>query len=156
MTGRWVLGAATLLAIALTWGASDVAWARDGAQGCTVAELDGLYFLILSGFTMPSGTPEPKAAVEVIRFTGDGTAATPAATRSVNGMIIEEDGTATGTYTVASISSADGACTGKLTITNPPSGPHFDLFFTLKGEFIGMIQTDANNVFQGKAVKISR
>jgi hypothetical protein len=94
---------------------------------------------------MPAGVALPKAIVEVIFFNGDGTLDVPAATRSVNGAVARSPAHGSGTYTL----NAD--CSGTVSFT---AGPNFDIFAAPRGQDLWMIQTDANNVFQGKAIKV--
>ena len=153
MTGRRALLAAALLAATMAFGVSGVALADDDEQRCTVATLDGLYVFAATGYIIPaSGPAQPKAIVEWIRFNGDGTLDVPGATRSLNGVIAQIPPGGTGNYTVANLVPADGGCAGSLTFTG---GPSFDLFIPPKGQAIWMIQTNANNVFQGTATKVS-
>ena len=152
MTGRRMLLAASLLVTAMVLGPSDVALANDK---CLVNTLHGLYVFSATGFIIPAApaSAQPKAIVELIRFNGDGSLDVPGATRSLNGVITQIPGGGTGSYTLATLVPADRGCVGTLTFL--PSGPHFDLFLPLDGKEIWMIQTDANNVFQGTATKLS-
>ena len=154
MTGRWAIRAAALALAAMVLSVSGVTLANDGEPGCTVAKLDGLYVFAATGFTIP--TPDaalPKAIVEWIHFNGDGTLDVPGATLSLNGVIVQIPAGGTGSYTVADLTPPDGGCAGTLSFTN---GPKFDLFIPAKGaRTIWLIQTDANNVFQGTATKVS-
>jgi hypothetical protein len=153
MTRRWVLLVGALLVATIALGVSGVALAAPDAR-CTLATLDGLYVFASTGFTIPaSGPAEPKAIVEFIRFNGDGTLGVPGATLSLNGVIAQIPPGGTGSYTVADLVPADGACTGSLTFTG---GPSFDLFIRAKGADIWMIQTNPANVLQGTATKVSR
>jgi len=122
---------------------------------CGLNTLHGLYVFSATGFITPPApaTLEPKAVVELIRFHGDGTLEVPAATASINGMIIRAPGTGTGTYTLAQLMPPDRACVGSLSFL--PSGPHFDVFVALDGQEIWMIQNDSNTVLQGKVVKLT-
>jgi hypothetical protein len=81
----------------------------------------------------------------VIRFNGDGTLSVPAATLSVNGVIIRSL-PSLGTYTV------EDDCTGTITF----HGPTFDAFISRDGDTLSMIQTNPNTVFQGTASRRSR
>jgi hypothetical protein len=147
-----MLLAAGLLTAAMGLGLSDVALANDK---CLVNTLRGLYVFSATGFIIPAAPApaQPKAIVEFIRFNGDGTLDVPGATVSVNGVIIQVPGGVTGSYTLATLVPADRGCVGTLTFL--PAGPHFDLFIPLSGQDIWMIQTDANNVFQGTATKLA-
>ena len=152
MTGRRMLLAAGLLAAAMALGISDVALANDK---CGINTLHGFYVFSATGFIIPAApaSAQPKAIVELIRFNGDGSLDVPGATRSLNGVITQVPGGGTGSYTLATLVPADRGCVGTLTFL--PSGPHFDLFLPLDGKEIWMIQTDANNVFQGTASKLA-
>ena len=113
-------------------------------RACTVRTLLGSYVFSATGFNIVSGVPQPKAIVEVIVFQGDGTLDVPAATLSLNGMIIRS-APSFGTYTV------DDDCTGTITF----NGPTFDIFLSKDGDDISMIQTTPNTVFQGLATRRS-
>jgi hypothetical protein len=127
--------------------------------GCSLATLDGLYVFSATGFVTPPGAAAiPKAIVELIRFSGDGTVTVPSVTLSVNGAITSASPGAPGTYTVAELVPPDDVCLGTLTFS---SGNAFNLFIPLKGARIWMIQTNLNpnnsgNVFEGTARKIAR
>ena len=96
------------------------------------------------GYTIVAGVPQPKAIVEVIDFNGNGTLSVPAATLSVNGVVVRPPTGGTGSYTV------DAACTGTITF----AGPLFDIFISPNGEKLWMIQTNAGTVFQGTAIRV--
>jgi hypothetical protein len=153
MTGRRMLLAVALLAAAMGLGLSDVALANDK---CLVNTLRGLYVFSATGFTIPAApaSAQPLAVVEFLRFNGDGTLDVPGATLSLNGVITQiPGGVVTGSYTLAPLVPADRGCVGTLTIL--PFALHFDLFIPLSGQEIRIIQTDANNVLQGTATKLS-
>ena len=95
-----------------------------------------------TGFNIVGGVPQPKAIVEVIVFHGDGTLEVPAATVSLNGVIIRSL-PSFGTYTV------EDTCVGTITL----NGPTFDMFLSPDGDDISMIQTNPNTVFQGLATR---
>lgn len=146
------------MVVAMALAMPGVASADNDADGgwkkCTLATLDGLYVFSATGYIIvPGAAPQPKAIVEFIRFNGDGTLAVPGATRSLNGVIAQIPAGGTGTYTVANPVGNDPACIGSLTFTG---GPSFDLFVAPKGDDVWMIQTNANNVFQGTVTKVSR
>ena len=90
----------------------------------------------------------PKAIVEVIHFAGDGNLTVPAATRSVDGAVVEVPPNGVGTYTV------EPNCVGTITF----AGPHFDTFIAPNGSEIFMIQTvdptGAGPVLQGIAKRV--
>ena len=113
--------------------------------GCTVQTLRGSYVFSASGFNIVGGVQQPKAIVEVIAFNGDGTLDVPAATVSLNGVIIRSLHSV-GTYTV------EDNCSGTVTF----NGPTYDIFLSKDGDDISMIQTNPNTVFQGLATRTSR
>ena len=112
---------------------------------CSERTLRGSYVFSATGFNIVGGVQQPKAIVEVIAFNGDGTLDVPAATVSVNGVIIRSL-PSTGTYTV------EDDCSGTVTF----NGPTFDIFLSRDGDDISMIQTNPNSVFQGLATRRSR
>jgi hypothetical protein len=114
-------------------------------RACTERTLRGSYVFSASGFNIVGGVQQPKAIVEVIVFNGDGTLDVPAATVSLNGMIIRSLHSV-GTYTV------EDNCSGTITF----NGPTYDIFLSKDGDDISMIQTNANTVFQGLATRTSR
>ena len=120
-----------------------------GAEGerraCTVGTLRGSYVFSASGFNIVAGVQQPKAIVEVIAFNGDGTLAVPAATVSLNGVIVRSLHSV-GTYTV------EDDCSGTIAF----NGPTYDIFLSKDGDVISMIQTNPNTVFQGLATRTSR
>jgi hypothetical protein len=138
--------AKSIIAAVAMFVASGVAQADDS---CTNATLWGLYSLHASGFNVVSGVAQPKAIVEMVDFNGDGTLSVPAATLSLNGVIIRSPPGGTGTYLVNPDSSgwvAFGA-TG---------GPTWDLFIGAKASQLFMIQTGPGTpVFQGIADRVS-
>ena len=111
---------------------------------CTERTLRGSYVFSASGFNIVAGVQQPKAIVEVIVFNGDGTLDVPAATVSVNGVIIRSLHSV-GAYTVAD------DCSGTVTF----NGPTYDMFLSKGGDEIAMIQTNPNTVFQGLATRTS-
>jgi hypothetical protein len=114
-------------------------------RACSERTLRGSYVFSASGFNIVGGVQQPKAIVEVIVFNGDGTLEVPAATVSLNGLIIRSP-QSVGTYTV------DDTCVGTVTF----NGPTFDMFLSRDGDDISMIQTNPNTVFQGLATRTSR
>jgi hypothetical protein len=125
--------------------ASGFAPAEGEGLTCTVGTLRGSYVFSASGFNIVGGVQQPKAIVEVIVFNGDGTLDVPAATVSLNGMIIRSLHSV-GTYTV------EDNCSGTITF----NGPTYDIFLSKDGDDISMIQTNPNTVFQGLATRRSR
>ena len=112
---------------------------------CGVNTLRGTYVFAARGFNIVAGVAQPKAIAEVIEFNGDGTLSVPAATVSLNGVIIRSL-PGIGTYAVAN------DCSGTILF----AGPTFDIFISRGAETIWMIQTNANSVFQGTATRTSR
>jgi hypothetical protein len=125
--------------------ASGVSSAEAARGACTERSLRGSYVFSASGFNIVGGVQQPKAIVEVIVFNGDGTLDVPAATVSLNGVIIRSLHSV-GTYTV------EDNCSGTVTF----NGPTYDIFLSKDGDDISMIQTNPNTVFQGLATRTSR
>jgi hypothetical protein len=125
--------------------APGVSSAEAAREACTEATLRGSYVFSASGFNIVGGVQQPKAIVEVIVFNGDGTLDVPAATVSLNGVIVRSLHSV-GTYTV------EDNCSGTITF----NGPTYDMFLSKDGDDISMIQTNANTVFQGLARRASR
>jgi hypothetical protein len=125
--------------------ASGVSSAEAARGACTERSLRGSYVFSASGFNIVGGVQQPKAIVEVIVFYGDGTLDVPAATVSLNGVIIRSLHSV-GTYTV------EDNCSGTVTF----NGPTYDIFLSNDGDDISMIQTNPNTVFQGLATRTSR
>jgi hypothetical protein len=135
-----------LICVATTFSMSGPALADDG-HSCGVRTLRGTYLFAASGFNIIAGVAQPKAIVEGIDFNGDGTLSVPAATLSVNGLIVQVPPGGVGNYTV------EAGCTGKLTFA---SGPSFDMFIGPSAKHVWMIQTNPNTVLQGTATRMSR
>jgi hypothetical protein len=131
-----------MMTVFLAIGVSAAAFADDDEAPCGVRTLRGSYVFSASGFTIVSGTAQPKALVEVIDFNGDGTLTVPAATRSVNGAITRSL-PSIGSYSIAE------DCTGTITF----DGPTFDIFVAPRGNELWLIQTNPNNVFEGSATR---
>jgi hypothetical protein len=125
--------------------ASGFARAEGERRACTVRTLRGSYVFAATGFNIVGGVQQPKAIVEVIAFNGDGTLDVPAATVSLNGVIIRSL-PGSGTYTV------EDDCSGTITF----DGPTYDMFLSKDGDEISMIQTNPNTVFQGLATRRSK
>jgi len=125
--------------------ASSVSSAEAARGACRERTLRGSYVFSASGFNIVGGVQQPKAIVEVIVFNGDGSLDVPAATVSLNGVIIRSPH-GVGTYTV------EDDCSGTVTF----SGPTYDMFLSKDGDGISMIQTNPNTVFQGVATRTSR
>jgi hypothetical protein len=124
---------------------SGVSSAEAARRACTDRTLRGSYVFSASGFNIVGGVQQPKAIIEVIVFNGDGTLDVPAATVSLNGVIVRSLHSV-GTYTV------EDTCSGTVTF----NGPTYDIFLSRDGDDISMIQTNPNTVFQGLATRSSR
>jgi hypothetical protein len=139
--GLFKITAAVLVAAAMALGVSGVALAHND---CTLKTLRGTYVFAASGYNIdPVLGALPKAIVEVIDFNGDGTLSVPAATRSVNGVIVRSTPGGTGSYTV------EAGCTGTIQFL-PVPGPSYDIFIS-RNHKLWMIQTTSGTVFQGTA-----
>jgi hypothetical protein len=117
---------------------------------CSAATLSGSYLFTASGWGAPAGTWLPKAIVEYIHLNGDGTLTVLAATvanPAGNGAVVEFPAGGSGIY------SLDPSCNGTLVFTN---GPSFIIVAAAKGDDFWMIQTNANNVLQGKVTRLAR
>jgi hypothetical protein len=123
---------------------------------CSEATLDGLYVFSATGFSIVAGVAQPRAVVEFIRFNGDGTLSVPAATSSINGVIVRGGGSGlAGTYSV------EPNCTGSLAFG--PPGPTFDLYVAPSGSQVNMMFTGGPvpilgvvpGVLQGVAERVS-
>jgi hypothetical protein len=68
--------------------ASGFSAAGSERRACTVRTLRGSYVFSATGFNIVGGVQQPKAIVEVIAFHGDNTLDVPAATVSLNRVII--------------------------------------------------------------------
>jgi hypothetical protein len=131
---------------AMVLGACGSAQADERDKGCTLRTLRGSYVFSATGFNIVAGVAQPKAIVEVIDFNGDGTLSVPAATLSLNGVIIRSLPGGFGTYTI------EDDCTGTIAF----NGPTFDAFISRDGDTVSMIQTNPNTVFQGTAARRPR
>ncbi len=117
----------------------------DDEKGCSLNTLRGRYVFTARGFNIVAGVPQPKAILELIDFSGDGTLAVPAATVSINGTIVRPP-PSVGSYTV------EDGCTGTIAF----GGPTYDVFVARNGSELWLIQTNANTVFQGGATRAER
>ena len=143
------IAVAAFAATAIAFGTYRPGQAQADARVCGARSLHGPYLFSASGYNIVGGVPQPKAIVEAIAFNGDGTLTVPAATASVNGLILRPL-PGTGDYTV------DADCTGTLTFHGAPPGgqpPVFDIFLTPNADMVWMIQANANTVMQGTAVR---
>jgi hypothetical protein len=131
---------------AMVLGACGWARADERDKGCTLRTLRGTYVFSATGFNIVAGVAQPKAIVEVIHFNGDGTLSVPAATLSLNGVIVRSLPGGFGTYTI------EEDCTGTIAF----NGPTFDAFISRDGDTISMIQTNPGTVFQGTAARRPR
>ena len=151
----WMIGIGLSLSVGLLTVAPGYAEEKDHATECTPATLTGLYVFTATGYnivpsgfsTGPSTVPQPKAIVEVIDFSGDGTLTTPAVSRSANGVIFPNTVGSNGEYTV------NEDCTGTVTFV---TDVHLDIFIAPNGKEFHLIQTDANSVLAAVARKVSR
>jgi hypothetical protein len=141
--GFWVVAAL------LTLGSMTLqqAYAQQKDPTCTLATLKGLYTFEATGYNIVNGSPVPKAVAEFLNFKGDGTL-TSVATLSVNGNLVQNDVSGTGSYTV------NEDCTGTLTFNG--SGLTFDLFVAPHGGRFHMIETVAGTVLAGAARREAR
>lgn len=146
-----------LAAAALVLASTSVASAAEQKE-CRLTTLRGEYIFSASGFTRPAaGFPwVPKALVEVMRFDGDGTVATPALTvvnpgGDAGAVISPPGGGSTGSYTVHE------SCTGTI---NFGDGVAFNIYVAPLGNELWLIQTHSSNafpsqnVFQGHAKRV--
>ncbi|HEY0768224.1 MAG TPA: hypothetical protein VGD47_09740 [Steroidobacteraceae bacterium] len=133
-------------AAAAALAACGIAQARD----CSESTLEGLYVFSATGFNIVQGAAQPKAVTEFIRFNGNGTLTVPAATVSLDGVVIRSPPNGTGSYTVSS------DCTGSLQF-NDRAHASFDLFIAADGHTIYMNQTGGAlpGVLQGRAESLS-
>jgi hypothetical protein len=140
---------ASIIAAAICIGATGIVRADDDGRQCSLRTLHGRYVFAAQGFNVVgvNGTEQsqPKAIVEVIDFSGDGTLSVPAATRSVDDVVARIPPNV-GTYTV------DSECTGTITF----AGPTFDIFVEPRGDGLWMIQTNPGSVFEGTASRVRR
>ena len=149
MNGRWAMLAGSLLVIAMTLGMAGVAPAD---PKCTDRTLDGFYVFTAQGWAnVNPGPPLPVAIVEQIRFNGDGTVDVPGGRVAFNGLIFPT--ISTGTCTIGSLTPPNKGCEGILTFPGPIN---LYMFIPPDAENIQLIRTDANNVFQGTATKVSK
>ena len=140
---------AAIAVIAIAFGTYRPGRAQTGSRICGLQSLRGTYVFSASGYNIVGGVPQPKAIVEAIAFNGDGSLTVPAVTVSLNGLILHPL-PGTGDYTV------DTDCTGTITFHGAPPGqqpPAFDIFLAPSGKTAWMIQTNANTVMQGTAVR---
>ena len=136
---------AAIAIIAIAFGTYRPGQAQTGGRNCGALSLRGSYVFSASGYNIVGGVPQPKAIVELIDFNGDGTLTVPAATASVNGLILQPP-PGTGDYAL------ETDCTGTLVFHG--GGFTYDIFLASNGETLWMIQTNANTVLQGAAVRM--
>jgi len=137
------------VAAALALGCGAVA-ADDDGRVCTAGTLSGLYVFSATGWSAATGTWQPKAIVEYMRFNGDGSLTVLAATvanLAGNGLPFEAQPGGTGTYQL------EPGCTGRLDFT---PGPSFKVVVAPKGDELWMIQTNPNNVLQGSTIRLAK
>ena len=159
----WFARVAVVVLLVLTMGTPVFGRDNDDDDTCSQARLNGLYVFSASGFVAPPGVVAfPKAIVELIRFDGAGNVTVPAVTVAIDNQPLRFfSPSESGTYTVADLAPADGACLGTLLFTS--SGNAFNLVFSREhARTIWLIQTNVasgnvvTNVFQGQATKIAR
>jgi hypothetical protein len=130
----------------------------DATSRCTNSLLNGQYVFTASGFTRAPGSAPgtpwvPKAIMEVLQFSGDGTLTTPAVTVANpfgdTGNILQPPSGAPGLYSI------NDDCSGTVQFLDA-AGVTFKVFVEPpRGDTIWMIQTNpANNVFQGSAKRV--
>jgi hypothetical protein len=127
----------------IQFGTSGSVSAQNG--GCSEQTLQGTFVFNGTGFNIVNGAAQPKAIVEGITFSGNGTLSVPFATVSANGQIIQVPPGGGGTYSV------QANCQGTISFTN---GPAFNIYVRPNGNSLWMIQTDPNTVLQGTASKV--
>ncbi len=71
----------------------------------------------------------------------------------MNGTVASSPPGGTGTYDRGT-PYPDQSCWGRLSFA--PSGPHSDIFVSLRDNELWMIQTDAGNVLQGRVAKVAQ
>lgn len=121
----------------------------NGPKGCKYDMLRGQYVFTATGFSRAAdGSWFPKAIVEYMDVKGDGTLSVPAATianRVNDGAVVQQPPGAVGSYAV------NDDCTGTLLFVN---GPSFNILVAPRGDEFWMIQTNPNNVLQGKVQRL--
>ena len=100
---------------------------------CDAHMLRSLYLWTFDGYANFGGNLVPKAAMEGIRFNGDGTFIVPFGTVNIGGTIIIDATGGVGTYTVAP------DCTGTLSITD---GPSFNMYIGPGAKQLWITQTN--------------
>jgi hypothetical protein len=138
---------AVALAAGLAWSQPAAAGNNDEVVTCKTKTLRGVYEFRASGFAIVNGVALPKAIIETLVFDGRGNVLTPHVSISANGTIIQPPAGAPGIYTVA----AD--CKGTLTFGDA-GAVSFDLHVNPYGKWIDMLQTNPNNVMQGRAERV--
>ena len=125
------------------------ALAGDHSRHCSAATLSGNWMFAGTGYTLVGGAWVPKAIVQQTHFGGDGTVSVPVGTvanRAGDGAVTPlAPAVLTGTYTL------QANCVGAYQITG---GPSFDIYADPDGRAAWMIQTNPNNVFQVKIVRV--
>ena len=134
----------SLVTVALALGVSGVALADND---CSLKTLRGSYVFAATGYNIVAGVAQPVSIVEIIDFNGDGTLSVPAATLSLNGVIVRVPPGVTGSYRV------EKDCKGTIAFS---SGQSLDIFISPEGRTLWMIQTNSNTVLQGTATRVSQ
>ena len=134
----------SLVTAALALGVSGVALADND---CSLKTLRGSYVFAATGYNIVAGVAQPVSIVEIIDFNGDGTLSVPAATLSLNGVIVRLPPGGTGSYSV------EKDCKGTIAFS---SGQSLDIFISPEGRTLWMIQTNSNTVLQGTATRVSQ
>ncbi len=142
---RLTITLGTLISVAIQFGIFGSARAQNAGSACSEQTLQGTFVFNGTGFNIVNGSAQPKAIVEGITFSGNGTLSVPFATVSANGQIIQVPPGGGGTYSV------QANCQGTISFTN---GPAFNIYVRPNGNSLWMIQTDPNTVLQGTASKV--
>ena len=122
----------------------------DDADGCSVATLRGSYGIQSTGSIVAFGPVGPVAEVGVIKFDGAG-GVSQTTTVSLNGMIVTNRSSISGSYEVSS------DCTGDLSLVLPAPGgtitstSHFVVVD--HGKEVRLVNTGAGRVIAGNARK---
>jgi hypothetical protein len=107
---------------------------------------------VMSGTYVMSGTGNivglgPVVVVGEVVYNGDGTGVLMSATENVNGAVVRLS-------MVPAIFTVNRDCTGSKTVGTGSSAEHFDFLITPDGSTITWVETDANAVISGTAVRI--
>jgi len=107
---------------------------------------------VMSGTYVMSGTGNivglgPVVMAGEVVYNGDGTGVLMSATKNVNGAVVRVS-MVPATFTV------NPDCTGSKIVGTGSSATHFDFLITPDGSTITWVETDANAVISGTAVRI--